>query len=195
MNYLPVFLHLQDRPCLVVGGGAIATRKVEGLVKAGARVTVISPQIRATLLEWEKRRRLRYIRRCYQEGDLKGYFLTYAATGVAEVDRQMAKEARAEGALLNVVDRPTLCSFISPAIVQRGDLLIAISTGGKSPGFAKLVRKQLEDFLGPEYGEALKVVAAKREELKQSCREPEERQIRLIALAQSAMLGQSRQVR
>lgn len=136
-----------------------------------------------------------FLRRHYQKGDLKGYFLAYSATGVPEVDKQMAKEARTTRVLLNVVDQSALCSFISPAIVQRGDLLIAISTGGKSPGFAKLVRKQLEDFVGPEYGKALKVVAAKREELKQSCLEPEERQIRLIALAQTAMLGLSRRLR
>jgi len=140
MNYYPIFLDLRGRQCLVVGGGQVATRKVEGLLKAGARVTVISPESTETLGEWREEGKIIYLKRCYQRGDLKGYFLVYAATDLAEVNSEMAEEARAERVLLNVVDRSPFCGFVSPSVLERGDLIIAVSTGGKSPGFAKLVR-------------------------------------------------------
>lgn len=187
MSYFPVFLYLGDRPCLVVGGGRIATGKVERLVKAGAAVTVISPEVTETIHMRAEAGELRHVKRCYRRGDLRGYFLAYAATGVADVDEQMAEEGKREGVLLNVVDRPSLCGFISPAVLERGDLLIAISTGGKSPGFAKRIREQLENLVGPEYEEALKVVAAKRGELKQSSLSLEERQRCLVELTRSTM--------
>lgn len=164
MNYYPIFLDLRGRPCLVVGGGQIATRKVEGLLKSGAMLTVISPKVNEAIQEWRSQGKLRHLPRCYRSGDLRGFFIAYAATGIVEVDQQMAAEAGVERVLLNVVDLPMLCDFITPAIVQRGDLILAISTNGKSPGFAKLVRQQLEGFVGPEYGEVLEVVSSKREE-------------------------------
>ena len=188
MNYYPVFLDLRGRPCLVVGGGKVATRKVEGLLQAGAEVTVISLEVTAAIQEWQSRGELRYLPRCYRRGDLRGFFIAYAATGIAEVDQQMAAEAGVERVLLNVVDLPMLCDFITPAIVQRGDLIIAISTGGKGPGFAKLVRQQLENFVGPEYAEALEVVGVKRSALKQSCSNAEERQRVLNEFMESAAL-------
>lgn len=189
MSYFPVFLRLRGRPCLMVGGGKVATGKVVGLLKAGARVTVISPEITGHIQMRAEAGGLRHIKRCYQRGDLRGYFLAYAATGIANVDEQMAEEAQRNGVLLNVVDRPSLCGFISPAVLERGDLLIAISTGGKSPGFAKRIREQLENLVGPEYGQALEVVTAKREELKQSSLSLEERQRCLFELTRSTVLN------
>jgi len=176
MSYYPIFLDLRGRECLVVGGGKIATRKVEGLLRAGAKVTVISLEITETLRAWEQQGKVRHLKRCYQKGDLKDYFLVYGATGLREVDDQMAAEARSEGVLLNVVDHRTLCGFINPAVLQRGNLTIAISTGGKSPGFAKMVRQKLEEFMGQEYGAALTAVAEKRGELRQTSLDIEQRQ-------------------
>lgn len=179
----------------MVGGGKVATGKVVGLLKAGARVTVISPDITEHIQMRAEVGGLRHIKRCYQRGDLRGYFLAYAATGIANVDEQMAEEAQRNGVLLNVVDRASLCDFISPAVVERGRLLIAISTGGKSPGFAKRVREELEELVGSEYGEALEFVAARRAELKQSSLSLEERQGRLAELTESTMLNLIRRVR
>ncbi len=178
-----------------MGGGKIATRKVEGLLRAGAKVTVISLEITETLRAWEQQGKVRHLKRCYQKGDLKDHFLVYGATGLREVDDQMAAEARSEGVLLNVVDHPTLCGFINPAVLQRGNLTIAISTGGKSPGFARLVRQQLENFVGPEYGEALEVVGVERNELERSCPNAEERQRLLNEFMESPALDLIRRQR
>ena len=152
MNYYPIFLDLRGRSCLVVGGGDIATRKVDGLLSAGADVTVISPKVSDLIAAHARMKKLHHFKRRYQEGDLKGYFLAYAATGVPEVDLLMAVEANMEGVLLDVGDRPVLCSFITPAVVQRGDLAIAISTAGKSPGFARRVTRKIEALINPQRG-------------------------------------------
>ncbi len=165
MHYHPIFLDLRGRPCGVVGGGEVATRKVEGLLRAGARITVISPQVSETIQRHVAVGTVCHLKRQYQGGDLKGFFLAYAATGVAEIDMLMARDASAHGVLLNVVDCTALCNFITPAIVQRGDLTIAISTGGKCPGFAKRVRQKIEAFIRPVYGEALAAVATQRQAL------------------------------
>jgi precorrin-2 dehydrogenase/sirohydrochlorin ferrochelatase len=165
MAYYPIFADLCGRPCLVVGGGEVATKKVEGLLQARAIVTVISPAVTDTIRQYAAAGEIRHLRRPYEQGDLKGFFLAYAATGVAEVDGLMAAEARNHGVLLNIVDRPALCDFITPAVVRRGDLSIAISTNGSSPGFAKRLRQEIEALIGPEYGAALESVAAQREKL------------------------------
>ena len=167
MTYYPIFLDVRGRPCLVVGGGAISTRKVEGLLQAGASVTVMSPEVTEIIRNHADTGALRHIKRPYRQGNLSGYFLVYAATGVPEVDAMMANEAKATGVLLNLVDRPALCDFITPAVVRRGDISIAISTNGKCPGFAKRVRREIETLVGPEFGAALESVAAQRERLMQ----------------------------
>jgi precorrin-2 dehydrogenase / sirohydrochlorin ferrochelatase len=155
MNYYPIFLDLRGRPCLVVGGGQIATQKVDGLLSANADVTVISAKITDAIAAQARMKKLRHFKRRYQEGDLKGYFLAYAVTGEPEVDLLMAVEANMEGVLLDVGNRPVLCSFITPAVVQRGDLAIAISTGGKCPGFTRRVKRKIEALINPQYGIAL----------------------------------------
>lgn len=167
MTYYPIFLDLRGRPCLVVGGGEIATRRVEELLQAGARVTVISPEVTEIIRDHADTGELRHIKRPYRQGNLSGYFLVYAATGVPEVDAMMANEAKATGVLLNVVDRPALCDFITPAVIRRGDMSIAISTDGRCSGFAKRVRREIEALIGSEYGAALESVAAQRERLMQ----------------------------
>jgi precorrin-2 dehydrogenase/sirohydrochlorin ferrochelatase len=175
LNYYPVFLDLRRRPCLVVGGGKVAAGKIEGLLRAEAEVTVVSPEATESIREWERQARLRYLARRYRRGDLRGFFIAYAATGDRQVDEEMAEEARTEGVLLNVVDLPVLCDFITPAIVRRGDCVVAVSTGGKSPGFARLVRQRLASLIGPEYGAALEIVGAKRKELRQAYADAERR--------------------
>jgi precorrin-2 dehydrogenase len=165
MKYYPMVLDLRGRRCLVVGGGEVATGKIEELLKAEADVTVISPKVTQCIQRYADLGGLRYLPRPYREGDIKGYFLAYSATGVAEIDVLMAGEASLQGVLLNVVNRPLLCSFVTPGVSQRGNLSIAISTPGKSSGFARRVRRRITAFINPEPDNVLTTVAAQRQEL------------------------------
>lgn len=193
MRFYPIFLDLRERECVVVGGGEVATRRIEALLKAGASVTVISPEVTETIRRWEREGRVRHSRRPYRKGDLGKAFLVYAATGNAQVDAEIAEEARSGGALLNAVDRPALCDFITPALLERGDLIIAISTGGKSPGVAKKLREELERIVGPECEEALELVSRVRRSLKARPLSGEARREVLAALMESPLIDLLRQ--
>lgn len=165
MRYYPIFLDIRDRNCLVIGGGEVAERKVNSLLSAGARVTVISPEVTDNLDRMEKDGKIRVIKRPYRKGDLKGAFLAYAATDDEDINRMVYAEAEKEGILLNVVDDPEKCGFIVPSVVERGALSIAISTGGASPAFAKRLRMEMEERYGDEYAVFLEIMAAIRQKL------------------------------
>lgn len=192
MKYYPIFLNLSGRRCLVMGGGEVAERKVESLLQAGGRVTVISLTLTPELASLAAAGEIMYHRRAYKPGDLKGFFLAYAVTNNAEVHRQIAAEAAEQGVLLNVVDRPALCTFIVPAIVSQGDLTIAVSTGGASPALARRVRKTLQETFGPEYGQALQLLARVREKLRQTTLSSHERQKVFMVLIESPLLDHLR---
>jgi len=147
---------------LVVGGSAIAAQTVEALIRTGARVTVISPQVTERIERLVTACQVQLVRRPYSKGDLRGFYLAYAVTGSAALDAQIAQDAESEDVLLNVVDRASLGDFLTPSLVQRGDLTITISTNGRSRGFARLMQKKLECLIGPEYGDLLDVVEAER---------------------------------
>ncbi len=142
-DYYPVYLNLKGRPCVILGGGRVAEGKISRLRKAGARITVISPQvtpvIRAAAIEGQ----LKWCDREYQDGDLEQAFLAIAATNVRSVNRRIFQEAERQNVLLNVVDDTPLCTFISPSIVERGPVTLAISTGGASPALARKLRESL----------------------------------------------------
>lgn len=157
MKYYPVLLDVNRRPCLVIGGGTIAEQKVASLCKAGATVTVLSPELTPTLAEQVTKGEIRHDGRPYRAGDLKGYFLVFAATDDEAVHAQIAAEGESLGILVNVVDRPALCRFIVPAIVERGDLILSISTSGASPAVAKQLRQCLEEQFGVEYATVLRI--------------------------------------
>lgn len=195
MRYYPIFLDLQARPCLVVGGGEVAERKVHSLLQAGGQVTVISPTLTPQLQVWETERRIAARLRPYETGDLNGFTLVFAATDDETLQRQIAAEARETGALVNVVDRPALCSFIVPALVSRGDLTVAISTSGASPALARKVRQTLEQQFGEEYALGLQVLARVRELVSNEIYSPEERQRLFTALVESPLLEYIRQRR
>lgn len=142
---------LERRRCVVVGGGAVAARKVAGLLEANACVVVISPQIVPALGQYSAAGRITLLRRAYRPGDLHGAFLVIAATNDPEVNRAVAHEAESLGCLVNVATEPGLGNFIVPAVVRRGDLTIAISSGALSPGLAQHLRIQLEEMIGQEY--------------------------------------------
>ena len=137
MHYFSICLDLSGKICIVIGGGKVAERKVQGLLACGARVTVVSPELTTGLEELAAEEKINLIQRPYQEGDLLGAFLAIAATDEPQVQRRVHAEAMHANLLLNVADVPELCNFILPASLRRGDLVIAVSTGGRSPALAR----------------------------------------------------------
>src|SRR3972149_12118376 len=144
MKYYPAFLNLQGRPCIVIGGGSVAEGKVYSLLEAEALVTIISPELTPNLNTWLDEGRLTHVKRPYQSGDLTGAVLAISATNDRAVNEQVWREATARCVPVNVVDDPPHCTFIAPALMRRGDLTIAVSTGGKAPTLAVRVRDQIE---------------------------------------------------
>lgn len=167
MRYYPVFLDLQDRPVVVIGGGEVALRKVEGLLEAGARVTLISPELHPGLARLAAQGRVRHIGRGYRPGDLEGYLLAFVATDDRAVNTRVAAEARQRRIWINAVDDPPNCDFIVPGIVRRGRLVVAVSTSGGSPAVARKLREELEGYLTEEYAQLLELAAEVRQELRE----------------------------
>ncbi|GAW93600.1 precorrin-2 dehydrogenase/sirohydrochlorin ferrochelatase family protein [Calderihabitans maritimus] len=187
-SYYPVFFDLSRRPCLVVGGGKVAERKVRDLLRAGAAVTVISPQLTGGLEELARRGAIQYLARPYQAGDVEGYFLVVSATGDKSVNEQVARECHARDIPVNVVDAPALCTFIVPAVLRRGSLAIAVSTGGKSPYLAGKIKKKLEEEFGPEYAELTDLLGEVRDEVLKACQDPLKRKEVFRCLVESDLL-------
>lgn len=173
MRYYPVYLDIQNRNCLVVGGGSVGTRKVETLLKCGAKVAVVSPVVSVKLTELGDAGAIRLHRRPYRSNDLDGIFLVIGATDDAKLNRQISTAANRRNVLCNIADRPQECNFILPAVIARGDLTISISTSGKSPALAKMLRKRLEDQFGEEYAVFLQLMGGIRKKLLIRSQEPE----------------------
>jgi precorrin-2 dehydrogenase/sirohydrochlorin ferrochelatase len=165
MKTYPLFALIEDRACLVVGGGAVGERKVRDLLVAGARVTVVSRELTPGLAELATQGRLHFIQGDFTPQHLDGMILVVGATDDMEVNRQVSAAAQARGLLVNIVDAPELCTFIVPAQVRRGLLTIAVSTGGASPALARKVREELEELFGPDYGRYLRVLQAVRDQV------------------------------
>jgi precorrin-2 dehydrogenase/sirohydrochlorin ferrochelatase len=165
-TYYPICLDLRGRRCVVIGGGTVAARKVEGLLECEAAVVVVAPILGPVLKELLRAGRIEAHLRPYAEGDLAGALLAIAATDEPAINAEVAAEARARGVLLNAVDDPERCDFILPAVIRRGDLQVAISTGGRSPALARRVREDLEQLLPTEYAELLPLFADLRAELR-----------------------------
>jgi len=165
MQYYPIFLDIKDRNCLVVGGGDVGTRKVEMLLECGASVTVVSIDTTETLKRLFKDRQITLIERAYRPSDLDSRFLVIGATNDERLNQQLSMDAEKCKLLCNIADRPAACNFILPAIVQQGDLVLAISTSGKSPAFAKKLRKDLEKQFGEAYAIFLDLMGAIRSRL------------------------------
>lgn len=167
MEFLPIFLQLQGREALVVGGGEIGARKAVLLLEAGAKVTVISPQASDTLVALHEQRKLSWQQNSYQAGDVKAYHIVIAATDNRDVNAQVSADAHQHGILVNVVDQPKLCSFIMPSIIDRSPIQIAVSTGGASPVLARLLRAKLESVVPAAYGRLASIVNEFRDRVKQ----------------------------
>ena len=165
MRYYPVFLDIQDKDVVVVGGGEVARQKLGGLVDAGAKVTVISPELTPEVQNFVDNGQITHFDREYQDGDMDGYFLAFVATDDGEINKVVAGEARSKHIWINAVDDIPYCDFIMPAIVRQGDLVLAISTSGSSPAMARKVREDIQEFLGEDDSELLSLAAEVRREL------------------------------
>lgn len=173
MKYYPIHLDIRDRNCLVAGGGSVATRKTETLLDCGAKVTVISPQASGTLQELAQAGSIALKNRGYRSTDLQGIFLVIGATDDETLNQQISHDAETRNILCNIADRPEVCNFILPSIVHRGNLVITISTSGKSPALSKHLRKSLEDQFGEEYDHFLQLMGSIRKKLLSQSHEPE----------------------
>lgn len=163
----PIVLKLDAVPCLVVGGGAVAARKVAQLLTAGAAVTVLAPELGEELQPLAQRGTVRHLPRLYRAGDVAPFRLVFAATSSREVNREVYREAAGRGVLVNSVDDPEGCSFYVPSILRRGDLLVAVSTSGKVPALARRLREYLQEKLAPGLGEELERLHALRTRLRE----------------------------
>lgn len=192
VRYYPILLDLHHRPVVVIGGGPVATRKIAQLLAAGAQLTVISPSITPRLARWARDGRIRLQRRRYRQGDLKGVYLAVAATAMPEEQLKVVAESRKTATLVNVVDQPTLCDFIAPAVITRGDLMITISTGGRSPALARWLKTTLRGVIGEEYGRLTRVLGQIRVALRKAGRPPAARTALVNKLMASPLLRQIR---
>lgn len=178
MAFFPIFVSLG--PCLVVGGGNVAARKVSVLREYGARVTVVAPEVSAEIAALadadadSAESAVQFFRRTFLEDDVSGMTLVVAATSDTDCNRAVASACRARHIPVNVVDVPELCDFYFPALVKRGDLVVGIGTGGKSPAFARNVRKQLDSLFPKEAGEQLERCGILRKELLAAGKNPAE---------------------
>jgi len=185
MGYLPIFLDVTGRRCVVIGGGEVAERKIASLLEAGAEVIVISPEATGAIANWAAAKRIAHFARACQPRDIANASLIFAATDDAALHRAIASEARAAGILINVADEPELCTFIAPAVASRGALQIAISTSGAVPALAARVRREIEEQIGIEYAIALQILGAARTWLRTRIDSQSERARIMKALANS----------
>jgi len=183
--YYPVFLDLEGHRVVVVGGGAVAERKVERLVRSGARVTVIAPEITSGLAGLAGDGAIDWQRRVSSPGDLRGAHLAVAATDDVAVQHAVAEASSELGIPVNVVDVPELSSFIAPAVLERGDLQIAVSTSGAAPALAARLRDRIGEVVGPELDVVVDILGRVRRRLRAEARSAAERQRILKELAAS----------
>jgi len=175
MRFLPIFMKLTDRPCLVVGGGKIAARKVRLLLRSGARITLVAPELCDELEILVSEKKIEYLARAYQQSDMDEKVLVIAATSDQRVNEEVSRLASEHRIPVNVVDQPALCSFIMPSIINRDPIQIAVSTGGTSPVLARLLRARLESLVPAAYGRLASLVEEYRQKVKDQFSSSDER--------------------
>lgn len=151
--YYPIFIDVENHDVLIIGGGAVCARKAETMMRYGARVTIIAPEVTDDIAAWAKARRLKVKRKKYNSADLDGASIVIASTDDARTNERVARDCRKRKIPVNVVDVTPLCEFIVPAIVKQGSIQLAVSTGGRSPALARTLKEDLQKFVGPEYAE------------------------------------------
>lgn len=177
MDYFPIFLSLKNKPCLVVGAGAVALRKIELLLKAEAAISVIAPEISSGVTALQQRYPLEIKQRPFQKDDVKAFQLIVSATNLLELNKVVAEAATAHEKLINVVDSPELSSFIFPAIIDRSPIIAAVSSGGASPVLARLLRMRIESLIPAAYAQLARLAGKYRNQVKQAILIPAQRRI------------------
>lgn len=170
-----MFVKLEGRDCLVVGAGRVGQSKIASLLAAGASVRVVAPRATRQVAAWARANSVRWLARPFEPADLHGAFLAIAATSSSELNELVFRECRGRGVLCNVVDDPARCDFYYPAVVRRGELQIAVSTGGHSPALAQRLRRELEEQFGAEYGPWVESIGNARRMLLASRLDPQHR--------------------
>lgn len=194
-SLFPLFLKLEGQKCVVVGGGKIAESKLDLLLGAGASVRVVAPEATERIRELDRQGCLHWDPFCFAAKDLDGALLAVAATGSTAVNDQVFRAATDRGVLCNAVDDPGHCHFYYPAVVQRGDLQIAISTAGKSPALAQRIRIELEQRFDECYGDWLSWLGSVRDQFFRRPIEPEQRRLALHKIAGSRVYERFRSSR
>lgn len=189
MRYYPIFLDLRNKKAVVIGGGSVAERKAMTLLSCSADVCVISPEITPRLRELAKKKKLRYKKKRYENKDIKDAFLVVAATNNREANKAVFAASKKYKCLLNIVDKPDESNFIVPSLISRGDLTIAVSTGGKSPALAKQIRKELQQRYGKEYEIFIKAMGKAREKVLKSVLSEKTRRQIFTKLAKSNIIN------
>ena len=164
--YYPIYLDIEDHAVLIIGGGNVCARKAETMMKYGARVTIVSPEFTGEIEAWARDGQLALKRKRYDASDLEGATIVIASTDDTSVNEQIAADCRARRIPVNVVDVTPLCEFIVPAIIDKGSVHIAISTGGKSPALARTLKEDLQRLIGPEYAEVNDLLGTLRDSAK-----------------------------
>lgn len=166
--YYPIFLDIEERDVLIVGGGNVCARKAETMLRYGARVTIVAPDFNEEIESWARDGKLALRRKMYEERDLDGASIVIASTDSEAVNEEIARDCRARKIPVNVVDVTPLCEFIVPAIVERGSIQIAVSTGGSSPAIARTLKEDLQRLIGPEYAEVNDLLGSLRDAAKKT---------------------------
>ncbi|MES9940699.1 MAG: siroheme synthase CysG [Candidatus Thiodiazotropha sp. 6PLUC2] len=177
MDFFPIFLDIKNKTCLVIGGGAVAERKTALLLKSGADVVLISPELTQNLTGWRDMGRLNHVQRAFHDEDISEQHLIIAATNDPTLNQQIANLANQRRIPVNVVDQPSLCSFIVPSIIDRSPVVAAVSTGGASPVLARLIRSRLESLIPAGYGRLANLCNRFRQRVKDHFSQPEDRRL------------------
>jgi len=193
MKYYPAYLDLREHLCVVIGGGAIAERKTLSLIEAGADVTVISPSLTPKLLDLSTSGKISHLKKNFEEQDLIGAFLAIAATDSPDVNSAAARACKKGHVLVNVAVPPEESSFIVPSVIERGELVIAVSTSGASPALSKKIRQELENRYGPEYELLLSKLTSIRKRVREEIIDESERRKIYQSIVDSEVIDLLRQ--
>ncbi|MFZ0453294.1 MAG: bifunctional precorrin-2 dehydrogenase/sirohydrochlorin ferrochelatase [Ignavibacteriaceae bacterium] len=164
-TFYPILVNLERFPCLIIGGGKVAYRKVLSLQEFNANITIISPKICKALSELAEKNNIRIIKRSYSKEIIKDYKIIFSATDNPEINKMVRTDCSNEGILLNVVDNPVFCDFILPANIKRGDLTISVSSQGSAPFYTKEIKKKIDEFISPVYSDIIEMAAKFRKQL------------------------------
>jgi siroheme synthase-like protein len=186
--FYPLFIEMQDRPVLIVGGGLVAERKVESLIEAGAAVTLVAPELTPQLQRLATSGSIEVRQREFKDADLDGALLVISATDDPATQERVAAAARARSIPVNTVDQPRLCDFIVPAIVRRGDVVLAISTSGKSPALAAALRAKLDSVITNDVARSARILGEVRSHVHSRFADPGRRKEVFEQIVESGIL-------